>query len=134
MLRYVLRCYDMSYHVMFFDVITIRVSTCEYCNHQWEAYHFIEKHVNLRNPCIHPCTSFAGQYELHSIVTHKGRSADSGHYIGWARQEPGSDYWWKYDDEVVTETTTEEVMKLKGGGDRDIAYLMFYRFKDFKSL
>jgi uncharacterized UBP type Zn finger protein len=76
----------------------------------------------------------AGQYELHSIVTHKGRSADSGHYIGWARQEPGSDYWWKYDDEVVTETTTEEVMKLKGGGDRDIAYLMFYRFKDFKSL
>ena len=26
--------------------------------------------------------SFTGQYELHSMVTHKGRSADSGHYIG----------------------------------------------------
>ena len=25
---------------------------------------------------------FTGQYELHSMVTHKGRSADSGHYIG----------------------------------------------------
>ena len=75
-----------------------------------------------------------GQYELHSCVTHKGRSADSGHYIGWVRQQPGSEYWWKYDDEIVTETTTEEVMKLKGGGDRDTAYLMFYRFKELKSL
>lgn len=83
------------------------------------------------NPLIH---FFVGQYELHSCVTHKGRSADSGHYIGWVRQGPGSDYWWKYDDETVTETTTEEVMKLKGGGDRDTAYLMFYRFKEMKSL
>lgn len=81
-----------------------------------------------------PSPVAVGQYELHSIVTHKGRSADSGHYIGWARQEPGSAYWWKYDDEIVTETTTEEVMKLKGGGDRDTAYLMFYRYKDFESL
>ena len=71
---------------------------------------------------------------MHSCVTHKGRSADSGHYIGWVRQEPGSNFWWKYDDEIVTETTTEEVMKLKGGGDRDTAYLMFYRFKEMKSL
>ena len=56
---------------------------------------------------------FTGMYELHSIVTHKGRSADSGHYIGWVRQAPGSDYWWKYDDDVVTETRTDEIMKLK---------------------
>ena len=28
---------------------------------------------------------FLGLYELHSMVTHKGRSADSGHYIGWVR-------------------------------------------------
>ena len=38
------------------------------------------------------------------------------------------------DLKIVTETTTEEVMKLKGGGDRDTAYLMFYRYKDFKTL
>jgi ubiquitin carboxyl-terminal hydrolase 14 len=56
---------------------------------------------------------FTGMYELHSIVTHKGRSADSGHYIGWVRQAPGSDYWWKYDDDVVTESRTDEIMKLK---------------------
>jgi ubiquitin carboxyl-terminal hydrolase 14 len=24
-----------------------------------------------------------GNYELKAIVTHQGRSADSGHYVGW---------------------------------------------------
>jgi len=74
--------------------------------------------------------NFTGLYELHGIVTHKGRDADSGHYIGWVRQRPGSDYWWCYDDDKVTEVTTADVMLLKGGGDRDTAYLNFYRYKD----
>lgn len=26
-----------------------------------------------------------GAYELVAIVTHQGRSADSGHYVGWVR-------------------------------------------------
>ncbi len=26
---------------------------------------------------------FKGRYELFAAVTHKGRSSDSGHYIGW---------------------------------------------------
>jgi uncharacterized UBP type Zn finger protein len=72
---------------------------------------------------------FTGHYELHSIVTHKGRSADSGHYIGWTRQGPGSRYWWKFDDDVVTEVDSEEIMRLKGGGDKDMTYLVFYRYK-----
>lgn len=73
--------------------------------------------------------NFTGLYELHSVVTHKGRSADSGHYIGWVRQGPGSNYWWKYDDDVVSEIDTDAIMKLKGGGDHDMVYLVFYRFK-----
>jgi ubiquitin carboxyl-terminal hydrolase 14 len=72
---------------------------------------------------------FTGQYELMGVVTHKGRDADSGHYIGWVRQDPGSKYWWKYDDDTVTEVLTEEIMGLKGGGDWHTAYLNFYRFK-----
>ena len=75
---------------------------------------------------------FTGQYELNAIVTHKGRSADSGHYIGWVRQSPGSQFWWCYDDDKVTEVRNEEIMKLCGGGDRDMAYLNFYRFKEGK--
>lgn len=73
---------------------------------------------------------FTGLYELHGVVTHKGRSADSGHYIGWVRQEVGSDMWWKYDDDKVTEVSTADIMLLKGGGDRDMAYFVFYRFKE----
>ncbi len=75
-------------------------------------------------------SSFRGHYELMGIVTHKGRSADSGHYIGWVRSVPGSSLWWKYDDETVTEVSTEDVMNLKGGGDWHTAYLAFYRLKD----
>mmetsp|Transcript_5689 Transcript_5689/g.8505 ORF Transcript_5689/g.8505 Transcript_5689/m.8505 type:complete len:520 (+) Transcript_5689:43-1602(+) len=73
---------------------------------------------------------FTGLYELHSLVTHKGRSADSGHYMGWVRQGPSSDLWWCFNDEkVVADVRTEDVLRLCGGGDRDIAYLTFYRYK-----
>jgi ubiquitin carboxyl-terminal hydrolase 14 len=72
---------------------------------------------------------FVGEYELMGVVTHKGRSADSGHYIGWVRQTPASDYWWRYDDDIVTEVTTAEILDLKGGGDWHTAYLNFYRYK-----
>lgn len=30
-----------------------------------------------------------GQYELFAVLTHKGRMADSGHYIAWIRQDNG---------------------------------------------
>lgn len=30
-----------------------------------------------------------GQYELCAVLTHVGRSADSGHYIGWVKKEQG---------------------------------------------
>jgi len=73
---------------------------------------------------------FTGLYEISGVVTHKGRSADSGHYVGWVRQEPGSDAWWCYNDDKVTAVTTAEIMRLRGGGDLDMAYLVFYRFKD----
>lgn len=74
-------------------------------------------------------SDFRGHYELMGIVTHKGRSADSGHYIGWVRSSPGSSVWWKYDDDTVTEVSTTDIMNLKGGGDWHTAYLNFYRFK-----
>jgi ubiquitin carboxyl-terminal hydrolase 14 len=74
-------------------------------------------------------SDFTGKYELIGIVTHKGRSADSGHYIGWVRQSPGSQLWWKYDDDKVSEVGMDEIMNLKGSGDWHTAYLNFYRFR-----
>lgn len=77
-------------------------------------------------------SSCKGYYELHSLVSHKGRSADSGHYIGWVRDQPGSDVWWKFDDDKVTMVPngTEDILALSGGGDSDMCYLSFYRFRN----
>jgi ubiquitin carboxyl-terminal hydrolase 14 len=73
-----------------------------------------------------PPRDSSGTYQLIGVITHKGRSADSGHYIGWARSGDG-DQWWKFDDAVVTATTTEDVLRLSGGGDHHTNYINFYR-------
>ncbi|KAJ3408335.1 Ubiquitin carboxyl-terminal hydrolase 14 [Chytridiales sp. JEL 0842] len=57
----------------------------------------------------------SGQYELVAVLTHVGRAADSGHYIGWAKNEKGE--WWKFDDDNVSLVSEEEITKLEGGGD-----------------
>ena len=75
---------------------------------------------------------FLGHYELHGVVTHKGRSCDSGHYIGWVRKEPGGDLWYKYDDQTVSPCTTADILRLSGGGDHDIAYFAFYKIRTTK--
>eukprot|EP00752_Nemacystus_decipiens_P016309 g14585.t1 len=72
--------------------------------------------------------NFKGTYELYAVVTHKGREADGGHYMGWVRQE--GDDWLVFDDGDVSPCKTEDIMNLKGGGDWHMAYLTFYRFKE----
>jgi ubiquitin carboxyl-terminal hydrolase 14 len=66
-----------------------------------------------------------GHYQLVGVVTHKGRSADSGHYVGWTHLK--EDTWAKYDDDVVSQVSTADIMDLKGGGDWHMAYLLVYR-------
>lgn len=78
---------------------------------------------------------FTGLYELFAVVTHKGRSADSGHYIAFVRRNAaGADgkgdrnTWLVFDDDAVSEATTEWVIaNLKGGGDEHMAHVNFYR-------
>lgn len=72
-------------------------------------------------------TDSSGNYELTAVVTHQGRAADSGHYIGWVRTKPGSGDWLQFNDDVVTEHTTADILKLCGGGDWHMAYLCIYR-------
>eukprot|EP01135_Chromosphaera_perkinsii_P010057 Nk52_evm1s2002 gene=Nk52_evmTU1s2002 len=66
----------------------------------------------------------SGYYELTAVLTHIGRSADSGHYVGWVRDK--GDDWLKFDDDTVTKVNTEDILKLSGGGDWHIAYLLVY--------
>lgn len=39
-------------------------------------------HTESSSLLSHLPNGFAGLYELHSLVTHKGRSSDAGHYVG----------------------------------------------------
>jgi ubiquitin carboxyl-terminal hydrolase 14 len=41
-----------------------------------------------------------GNYQLIAVVTHKGKSANSGHYLGWAHKS--GDDWVEYDDDDTT--------------------------------
>lgn len=92
-----------------------------------------------------------GQYELCSVLTHVGRSADSGknvvsidsrlciqasisndcpsigHYISWVKK--GGNEWLKYDDDKVSIIKDEDIQKLDGGGDWPMAYIVLYRAK-----
>ena len=80
---------------------------------------------------------FQGHYELFGVVTHKGRNADGGHYMGWVKadntdnsaQSEEFDDWYVFDDDEVSPCKTEDVLKLKGGGDWHMSYLNFYRAK-----
>mmetsp|Transcript_2080 Transcript_2080/g.4791 ORF Transcript_2080/g.4791 Transcript_2080/m.4791 type:complete len:467 (+) Transcript_2080:3878-5278(+) len=66
-----------------------------------------------------------GQYQLIGVVTHKGRSADSGHYVGWVHYK--DDVWVCYDDDTVEFVTTDDILRLSGGGDWHMAYICIYR-------
>lgn len=71
----------------------------------------------------------SAMYELISVVTHKGRSSGTGHYVAWVNNSPPCrpPIWRQYDDDTVTEVTEKQVMELSGGGDWHTAYILLYR-------
>lgn len=93
-------------------------------------------------------SDFRGLYELFAVVTHKGWDADGGHYMGWVKADNSdtrdantnkrdkiddtnedNDDWYVFDDDEVSPCKTEDILKLKGGGDWHMSYLNFYRAK-----
>ncbi|DBB02923.1 hypothetical protein WJX77_004368 [Trebouxia sp. C0004] len=66
-----------------------------------------------------------GKYELCGVLTHKGRSADSGHYVSWVKQADNS--WIQFDDDQLVPKKEEDIVTLAGGGDWHMAYLLLYR-------
>lgn len=66
----------------------------------------------------------SGYYTLQAVLTHQGRSSSSGHYVGWVRHK--GDQWMKFDDDVVSPVTSEEILRLSGGGDWHVAYVLLY--------
>uniref|UniRef100_A0A069DUM5 Ubiquitin carboxyl-terminal hydrolase n=1 Tax=Panstrongylus megistus TaxID=65343 RepID=A0A069DUM5_9HEMI len=66
----------------------------------------------------------SGYYRLQAVLTHRGRSSSSGHYVAWIKQNENC--WIKCDDDVVTPVSSEDVLKLCGGGDWHCAYVLLY--------
>jgi len=66
----------------------------------------------------------SGYYELQAVLTHKGRSSNSGHYVAWVRYQGES--WVECNDDTINPIHVEDVMKLSGGGDWHTAYLLLY--------
>jgi len=74
---------------------------------------------------IHKQAQFTGIYDLVAVLTHKGRSADSGHYVAWVKQENGK--WIEFDDANPIPQREEDITKLSGGGDWHMAYICMYK-------
>jgi len=72
-------------------------------------------------------TETSGLYDLFAVITHKGRDADSGHYVGWSKES--EEEWLRFDDDVVGRVKADEVKALSGGGDWHMAYVLFYKVR-----
>ncbi|MGH0140604.1 UNVERIFIED_CONTAM: hypothetical protein FKN15_042967 [Acipenser sinensis] len=66
----------------------------------------------------------SGYYDLQAVLTHQGRSSSSGHYVSWVKRK--ADEWIKFDDDKVSIVSPEDILKLSGGGDWHIAYVLLY--------
>lgn len=71
-----------------------------------------------------PGSNNSGFYQLNAVITHKGRSSNSGHYVAWVRLDEKR--WAMCDDDEVHEVTEEQIQKLSGGGDWHCAYVLLY--------
>nr|KAG5698342.1 hypothetical protein BaRGS_010928 [Batillaria attramentaria] len=71
-----------------------------------------------------PGSNNSGFYELSAVLTHKGRSSSSGHYVAWVRKK--KDDWLMFDDDRVAPVKAEDILKLSGGGDWHCAYVLLY--------
>jgi ubiquitin carboxyl-terminal hydrolase 14 len=74
----------------------------------------------------------SGLYDLFAVLTHQGRTADSGHYVAWVRdlhQSGDCRSWLKYDDDRIETVDEEQILRLCGGGDWHMAYICFYKMR-----
>ncbi|KAL7669638.1 hypothetical protein ACOME3_010285 [Neoechinorhynchus agilis] len=93
--------------------------------------------VPMTDPCFpnDPGSNNNAMYELVGVVTHKGRSSSTGHYVTYLnRSKSGSmPCWYQYDDEMVTPISDKDIDELAGGGDWHSAYMLAYRSRSIPS-
>lgn len=65
-----------------------------------------------------------GRYVLDAVISHKGASLTSGHYIAYARRQG---QWTRLSDHLVDSCDLEQVLALAGTVSGETAYLLLYR-------
>ncbi|CAH8676123.1 unnamed protein product [Schistosoma rodhaini] len=70
-----------------------------------------------------PGSNNSGYYELQGVLSHQGRTSTSGHYVAWVKKQG---MWFKFDDDRVSQVTSEDILRLSGGGDWHCAYILLY--------
>lgn len=68
-----------------------------------------------------------GIYELECIVTHQGRTADSGHYVAWRYCPNDREYIIKFDDDKVSKIKVKDIDLSGGRSDYHIAIMLLYK-------
>ncbi|KAI2619687.1 cysteine proteinase [Hypoxylon sp. NC1633] len=79
----------------------------------------------------------SGLYELRGVVTHQGASADSGHYTAYVKKSAQVDSktgkrkeedgkWWWFNDDKVSDVTSDKIDALAGGGESHSALILLY--------
>lgn len=68
-------------------------------------------------------------YQLQAIISHKGASADSGHYQAFVKDplDLDGDKWWKFNDDKVSVIEKDKIEQLAGGGESDNALILLYK-------
>lgn len=89
---------------------------------QWLAPELRQEIVKKREELIQEKEN-NGFYRLKGVLTHRGRSADSGHYITHMRV---NETWFRFDDTKVTEVDEEAIEMLSGSGDWHCSILLLY--------
>ena len=77
----------------------------------FEEYINIEEFIEIKNN---------EYFELIGTIVHYGSSSSSGHYISYCRREEDNKFY-KFNDEIVTESSYEELIKEK------TTYILFYQ-------
>merc|ERR1719198_1626311 len=57
-----------------------------------------------------PGSNNSGYYELEAVLTHKGSTTSSGHYVAWCKQKDGK--WLLFDDDKVSVQKEVDVLSL----------------------
>ncbi|CAK9014042.1 unnamed protein product [Durusdinium trenchii] len=79
-----------------------------------------------------------GYYQLVGIISHKGRTADGGHYVGWTLHKKADgkdlkdDQWVLFDDDEVSFVSWKDMTGMStdlcgGKADTQIAYINIYK-------